>query len=142
MRTDGRPRRQASGFTLMEVTVAAIALGILTVGVLQAIVALDRARQATERIDYASRELDNLLERFIHQPWPSITQEAATEIQPPEEVAQHLPAATLETLVMSQTEPVDAKRITMKLRWRAHAEHFCEPLVLTAWVFPPEEVDP
>lgn len=126
----------------MEVTAATIALGIITVGVLQATIALDHARQATERMDYASRELDNLMERFVHRPWSAITQDTAARMEPPPEVARQLPAVQLETLVMAEVEPVDAKRITMKLRWRAQAGEMGEPLVLTTWVFPPQEATP
>lgn len=124
------------GFTLLEVTIAALALAILTVTIMQAMLAIERAREATERTDYASRELDNLMERFIHQPWETITAAAAAKMEPPQQLADNLPAAELETLVALETEPIDAKRITMKLRWRAQAGRMREPLVLTAWVFP------
>lgn len=136
---DRRKSPPPRGFTLMEVTVAAVALGLLSVAVMQATFALKRLRQATASRDYASRELDNLMERFVHQPWESITQSTAAELTVPDEVATRLPAAELQTLVMDEAEPVDAKRITMQLRWRAYAGEHGKPLKLTAWVFRPRE---
>lgn len=126
----------------MEVVVAAAALGLLTVGIVQSTVAIERARRANLRADYASRELDNMVERFVHQPWEAITQSAADQLRPDAELAAHLPNASLETLVFAQTEPLDAKRITMQLRWRAQPHAQEQSLALTAWVFRPEERAP
>ncbi len=134
----GEPR----GFTLMEVTVAAMAMAIVTVGILQATLALERAHQASQRVDYASRELDNMMERFIHQPWEAITPAAAKELAPAAELIERLPAAQLETAVFQESEPFDAKRVTMQLRWHAQRGRSGKPLVLTAWVLRQREPTP
>ena len=130
------------GFTLMEVTVASAALGLLTVGIVQATVALDTARQATLRSDYASRELDNLLERFIHRPWDEISQSTADRLEPGPQLAQQLPNVSLEAVVAELSEPLDAKRVTMQLRWRSHTRGHEHSSVLTAWAFRGEEDTP
>ena len=126
----------------MEVVIAAAALGLVSAAILQSTVAIERARRATMRADYASRELDNLIERFVNQPWDAITQSAADRLQPDEAVAAHLPNASLETLVLQQSEPLDAKRITMQLRWRSQPATKEHSLALTAWVFRPQEGAP
>lgn len=130
------------GFTLIEVTVAAMALAIVTVGILQATLALQRAHQVSQRVDYASRELDNMMERFIHQPWNAITPAAAEELAPSAEMVERLPAAQLETAVFQENEPFDAKRVTMRLRWHAQRGQSGKPLVLTAWVLRQQEPTP
>jgi len=110
-------------------------LAIVAAGIFKATVALDQGRRSCMRFDQASRELDNFMERFIHQPWDTLTQQTADQLQPPESIANLLPAATLETIVADETEPLDAKRITMRLRWRNQGGRETAPLALTAWVF-------
>lgn len=131
-RAAGLPR---SGFTLTELCMATAMLAVVAAGVFKATVALDHARRSCLRQDTASRELDNLLERFVHQPWETLTQQTADQLQPPEAITNLLPAATLETIVADETEPLDAKRITMRLRWRNQAGRETTPLALTAWVY-------
>jgi prepilin-type N-terminal cleavage/methylation domain-containing protein len=121
------------GFTVVEVLVATFVLGIVATALMQATVSLERSLRAAGQFDYASRELDNLLERFVHLPWEEITSEAGGGMQLPSSVTERLPAAKLESFVMDDS--FDAKRITMKLRWRSRTGEPTRPVTLTTWVF-------
>lgn len=126
------------GFTVLEVCIAAAMLAVVAAGIMKATVAVERGRRAAARFDYASRELDNAMERYLHQPWDVITQQTADDLQPPKELLEQLPEARLETLVIEEDAATDAlatKRVTMLLRWRNQASGDTPPLALTAWTF-------
>ncbi|MGI9456076.1 MAG: type IV pilus modification PilV family protein [Aeoliella sp.] len=123
------------GFTVVEVLVATFVLGIVATALMQATVSLERSRRAAGQFDYASRELDNLLERFVHLPWEEITEETVDGWQLPDELMERLPAVTLEAVVASDTVATEAKRIVMKLRWRSRTGELTRPVTLTTWVF-------
>lgn len=133
------PPCSRQGMSLVEVVLAAAALGIVLVMIAQAMVSLDRARKATEHLDRASRELENSLKSFAAKPWDELTPEAAKEWQLEEAVASQFAGATLDTTIEPVENP-DGKRITMRLTLPAKPE----PLVLSTWVFEPrgEEGEP
>jgi cytoskeletal protein RodZ len=120
------------GVSIIEVVLAAAALGIVLVMIAQAIVSLDRARSATDKLDVASRELENSLKAFAARPWGDLTTETASAWQLGEEFTTQIPGAKLETSVEPAENPT-AKRITMRLTLPSKPA----PLVLTTWVFEP-----
>lgn len=124
------------GASIFEVALAAAALGMVLVMIAQAMVALDRARRATDNLDVASRELENSLKLFATRPWDELTPETASAWQLAEEVTAKLPGAELETSVEPVENPT-AKRITMRLTLPSKPS----PMVLTTWVFEPAGED-
>lgn len=130
-------RTQRRGMTILEVTLSAAALAIVAVSVVQATVGLDRARVASDRLDYASRELENSLKQFTSQPPSEVTQAAADQWKLPAEVARELPGAQLRTMVASEDQPA-SKRVTMELQLST----LRRPLVLTRWVPVGQEEQP
>lgn len=122
-------RTRRRGIAILEVLLSAVALGIVAVSVVQATVGLDRARAVSNRLDYASRELENSLKQFTSGPPNEINQASADKFRLPAEVARRLPGAQLITTVTDQQDPT-AKRVTMKLQLVSRGQ----PLVLTTWV--------
>ena len=129
------PRR---GYMLFEVVIGLLALAVVSVTIMQAIVALDRARQSTQRIDLASRELENtLIEYTSSVTYAEANDATAAEVVLPDHVLAELPEAKLTIEVVEQSQPA-AKRITGQLTFAGRPQ----PLSLTTWVFAPVSESP
>ncbi|QDU54062.1 type II secretion system protein [Aeoliella mucimassa] len=124
--------RDRRGMLLVETVLSLLALAVVVLSITQAMVMLDRARKATARFDLVSRELENVLTEFTSQRYDEITADSAAGLAVPTAVAEVFPRATLETMVVDESNPA-AKRVTAKLT--PGSDDRVQPICLTTWVY-------
>lgn len=133
---DRRRRFRRAGFTLFELTIAAILLAAVMVTAIPTLAWIVRVRHAAERQQVATLGVGNLMERVTALAWDEITPEALAAIALPESLARQLPAADLKISVVSTSETPEAKRVSIELRWQeTPAGSLSPPVRLAAWVY-------
>ena len=136
------PRSPRRGSMLLEAVVSAGLLGTLFVTIGQVVVLLHRQTGLADRHFVAQQTLENPLEQFTHRPWSEITSAQVDQLELPPLALSKLPRAVLRGEVTDESEPVPAKRITLRLGWRNGPEGASRPLILTAWIYPRPEEQP
>ena len=136
------PRTPRRGSMLLEAIVSAGLLGTLFITIGQVVVLLHRQTGLADRHFVAQQTLENLLEQFTHHPWSEINSAQIEQLELPPWVVSKLPHALLRGEVTDESEPVQAKRITLRLGWRNGPEGARKPLVLTTWIYPRPEQQP
>jgi hypothetical protein len=124
------------GSLLAEVTMASVLLMIamtLTVKVL-GYVALER--RASERRHRAVLEVANVMEQITAYPFEVVTPNLAGRMTLSPVARQSLPDAELKVDVAESQAGASrsAKRISIKLRWRARTGEWEAPVRLTSWI--------
>ncbi|MGQ0635709.1 MAG: type IV pilus modification PilV family protein [Planctomycetaceae bacterium] len=135
-------RRPRAGFTLVELTIAALLLGAIFVSVIPVLGLITRDRREAERRQLALIAAENLLDRLAALPYSDLTVERVARYRLPETVAGQLPEAALRCDVSADDDSQSAKRISVELRWQKGASATSPPMRLTAWVFPSAEAAP
>lgn len=125
------------GSMLLEVIVSAGMLGSLLVTINQTLVQLHRQTRFADRQFVARQTLENLLEEYAHRPWSELNGASLDKLTLPEWGRAKLPAARLGGEVAEESDPVPAKRITLRLGWQNAPGVKQKPCVLTTWVYPP-----
>lgn len=129
------PRRLARrGLTLVEITIAVFLLAVsmtLTVRVLGWVAS---ERRAGERRQCATREAANVVEHLTALPWERVTADTARSLTLSDTARMSLPSGELNATV---DEPAggDAKRVSVRIRWRNRGGDWDAPVRLTAWTF-------
>lgn len=124
------------GFSLFELTIAAILLAAVMVTAIPTLAWIVRTRQGAQREQMAILEVDNLMERITSRPWEEITPETLAAIPLPDRLARQLPETKVTIDVISASEPPNAKRVTIELSWEeSMAGTRSPPVRLSAWVY-------
>lgn len=124
------------GFSLFELTIAAILLAAVMVTAIPSLAWIVRTRQGAEREQVALLEVDNLMERITSRDWEEITPEALAAIPLPDRVARQFPEAKVTIDLAPASDPPDAKRVSIELSWgESIAGTRSPPIRLTAWVY-------
>jgi hypothetical protein len=87
----------------------------------------------------AQQALENVLEEYSQQPWEAITAESVQKINLPDFAADKLPRSEVSGEVVEETDPVQAKRIVLRLAWSDYPGQTPQTIALTTWSFPAEE---
>lgn len=124
-----------SGFTLLELSVAAAVLAVLLATALKVMTATSNHARANERRLIALQTVQAVTEQIGNIPWDRLPTEAANPFPLPESTTAQLPGAELKVAVHDETAP-PAKRITVELTWSANDADRAAPVRLTSWVFP------
>ncbi len=127
---------------LLEAVVSVGLLGTLFVTIGQVVVLLHRQSGLADRHFVAQQTLENLLEQFTHHPWSEISTVRIDQLELPSYALSKLPNAVLRGEVTDESEPIPAKRITLRLGWRNGPEGASKPLILTTWIYPRPEEQP
>ncbi len=127
------------GSMLLEIGVSAALLGTLLVIINQSLVALKRQHRLADRRFVAQEVLENQLAAATQLSYATLTAEKLDALRLSEFATAKLPHAELQAELSQETEPVAAKRITLRLSWQDQPDQTQKPLTLTAWVFPPLE---
>lgn len=126
------------GFTLLELTVAAALLAAVTTASLQMLRALTDQQRMAERRAIAIQAVQVVSEQTSNLRWEELTQDRAATVTIPRQLESALPGAKLAIDVTELKEPVETKRIQVRLDWVRNNGQPGTPARLTTWVFPPE----
>jgi len=124
--------------TLLETVVAAAMLtGVMTV-CLQMLSVVAAQHRVIETQETAIREAANLMERLSVVPWDELTTENLQDTTLSEPASRRLTGAELiidvtDSPITESSAPIDAKRITLSIRWKDRTGQFVRPVQLTAW---------
>lgn len=136
--TDRRPPHRRGGFSLVELAITAILLGVVLVTAIPTLAWIVRTRHAAERQQAAVLGVGNLMERVTALRWDEITSENLESLRLPESLARQLPEADLKISVTADKPEPEAKRILIELRWQeSRAGTRSPPVRLAAWVYRP-----
>lgn len=128
-------RDRFRGFTLPEVLVASVVLGVaLTVSVQVTAALRHQQREAQHRL-CALAEADNCLQRLTVTPWDELTPEHAAEYRLSETAARQLSGGALKIDIAADDADLAAKRIQVEVQWQDVRGHRVAPLRLAAWVY-------
>jgi len=127
------------GFTILELLVAAIAIGAATLIAVTAIGTTRASRRETDRVQCAAQEINNLLERLATSKWDELTAERLAEISLPKNVTERIAGAKVSVSMTEITEPRKAKKLTAQFQWPDNRPGLHPPLRLSTWVFAPKE---
>jgi Tfp pilus assembly protein PilV len=130
-------RRRA--FTMVEVAITSLLLVIAMTVTLQVLGWVASERRAVDRRQYAIHEAANLMERLAARPWDQLTTGAVKDLALSELARQTLPGAELSVAAEETGEPIGAKRLSVRLRWRNRAGGWEAPVRLSAWTYRPGE---
>lgn len=127
-----RCRRRA--FTLLELIVTCLLLGILFTVMVPLLATTARQRQASDRRLAAMSHAANLLERWTSRDYADLAGATTQTVPLPEEVAHLLPRGAAEVAVTDESQGPPARRIAVTVRWQdRHGP--ARPVRLTGWVF-------
>lgn len=127
-----RPIRRA--FTLLELIVTCLLLGVLFTAMVPLLATTARQRQASDRRLAATNHASNVLERWTALDYAELTVGSTTNHPLPDEVARLLPGGVTEVSVADETAGPPARRIAVTVRWQdRHGP--ARPVRLTGWVF-------
>jgi prepilin-type N-terminal cleavage/methylation domain-containing protein len=127
------------GFTIMEVVAASAMLAVLMAVIGQLVVQTKRHAGVAERRDYSLMAIENAMEELTSRDWDAVSDEAIAAYELPAGLTRRWPAAKLAGNAEEQSEPIEAKRITLELT--LSDENRGRPHSLTTWIYrtPAEE---
>lgn len=122
------------GLTLVEITIAVFLLAVSMILTVRVLGWVASERRAGERRQCATREAANVMERLAALPWERVTADTAKSLTFSDTARQSLPSGELDVTV---DEPAgsDAKRMSVRVRWRNRGGEWDAPVRLTAWKF-------
>ena len=129
----GVPAPGPSGFTFLEVLLAAAMLAVLFSVVGQLIVNMKRQTRLVEHQALALITIENSMENLTALPWDEIDDATIATLPLPAGVLDRWPDAKLTGSVTSSSDPVEAKRIALSLS--LSPESRTRPTSLTTWIY-------
>ena len=105
------------GVSLLEMSIAAILVGMLATAVLQLVLVMAGQHRGLAKRYVAIQESANIMERVSAMPWTELTSEAVAEMELSPEAQQSLSGATLAIEVGQPEGEPAAKRVTVVIRW-------------------------
>ena len=134
--TARRRRRTRRGSFLVETAMAALMLMVALTLITKVVGAVAAERRGWDRREVALAEVGNLIERLAARPYEELTPESVKGLALGPEAGRTLPGAELSAKV--EDEPagkVDARRVSVRLRWRNRSGDWDAPVELTTWAF-------
>ena len=141
--SSGHPRKWVirnpiqRGFTIVELAVAVAMIATLLALVAEMIVFARVARRTVQQQAAVQQTADNLLERIISLPWEAIQTDADFTESLPDAFNDSPAGLSWEVVVVEETDPVPAKRITVRVTRPARNGRAQPPVRLTAWINKP-----
>ena len=136
MASDTQPQTPArSGFTLVELIVTMVLLGVVMTTVVPLLGWVNVQRRAPDARLFAVQETANILERFTIRDWDEITQESADTIEISDHTAELLKEPSLKVTVQEMDSELPSRRISVELSWNNRAGDRVPPARLTSFVY-------
>lgn len=124
-----------SGFTVMELTVATIMLGMILAVTVKFVTAMSARRLAVEHEQAAIREAGNVMERLASRPWDQLSPESVRDLQLSDEARQTLPGAELQVRLATPEKEGDPKQIAVEIRWPERSDGPPRTVRVAAWKY-------
>jgi prepilin-type N-terminal cleavage/methylation domain-containing protein len=121
------------GFTMIEIAVTSLMLAIAMTATMRCLGWVAAERRAVERRQCAVEEVANLMERLAARPWGRLTPGPVDDLKLSEPAREKLPGAELTVMVDDQAGSPGARRLSVRLKWRARNGEWEAPARLTAW---------
>lgn len=128
-------RHSRRGFTLLELTVTLILLGVVLAMLVPLLKRIDDQRAASRQRVVALQETANILERFSARGFTEITQQAADAIEVPPRLKAALHEPRLRVSVREGEPDPGSKALTVELTWKGRAGEARAPARLTTIVY-------
>lgn len=129
------PAGLRSGITLLEVLITAVLLGSVMIVTVPTIRWIGLEQRLAQRRQAAVQEVHNVVERITARTYDEITPELAGEWELGADISRELPSSDLDVSLELSEETADAKRVTVKLRWKAGAHRPDYFVSATTWVY-------
>jgi len=128
------------GVLLVEALVAVAMLAVAIVVGARLLAALAMQRRTMAEYQLATVEAGNVLERLSIVPWDDLTGSLVEKVQLGQVAREQLPEASLEVEITPVGENPQAKRVVVRVRWKARAAQADHVVRLVAWRYklPPE----
>jgi type II secretory pathway pseudopilin PulG len=126
------------GLTLLEITIAAVLLGLVMTTSVQVLRALQTQQRAADRRAAALQAVQSLAEQVSNLTSEDITTERLKQLEITGQMATYLPEAKLVTSLAEERDPIPAKRVAFELTWRGPNGQHTAPVRLTVWVYSDE----
>ena len=134
------PRRRGSAIIEATMAVAIVAAALLSV--MQLLAVVGQQRRDAEQRRTATREVANVMEQLLAQPWEDVTAERLAALELSADCRRVMPDARLRAEVADEAGPPGVKRIRVELDWLDRGGQRGEPARLVAWKFRSEEAAP
>jgi len=133
------PRRSpahARGMTLIELITAASLLAVLFVTAVPILGWAGTERQNSANRQWALQEAANLMERLGQYSWDSLTDDELARLTVSQDLQQRLHGVVLSVhLDQPEEETLQAKQVTVTVRWKDRSNTLVRPVTLTAWFY-------
>ncbi|MBN1851282.1 MAG: prepilin-type N-terminal cleavage/methylation domain-containing protein [Pirellulales bacterium] len=126
-----------TGFTLVELAVAIAMVAALLALVGEMIVFARLASRTMQQQAALDQDADNLLDRITGLPWETIQPGADFSDSLPRAFIDGLAGLTWDVVVTEETDPILAKRITVRLSRPVRGNREQPTVRLTAWLYQP-----
>jgi prepilin-type N-terminal cleavage/methylation domain-containing protein len=129
--------RARAGFTLLEIAVSLVVLGVVLTTVAQVLRWSAAEHRAIQRKRCALEAATTVLDCLSARDWSAITNESAVGIHLPPETTRFLADPQLQVSVVEDKEQqrLPGKRISVAIRWANAAHGASEQVRLSTWVF-------
>lgn len=124
---------------LLEALIASVAISSATILAAMLLVSVNGNRRTAERLQLATEELNNQLERLTVRPYAELTADSVKGLELSVPATVGLPSGELRITLHEVTAPAAAKRLDAELRWQDRGQAWRPPLRMTAWVFASKE---
>ena len=126
-------RSRRPGFTFAEVLIAVALLAVLLSLAGQMLLQARRNSRIAEQRALALRTVENCLEELTAQPWDQVNDDAIAKLQLSESLSRRWPNAKVSGVVEEQSEPTQAKRVSLQLKLTPNQPALAAKL--TTWIF-------
>ena len=129
--------RARAGFTLLEIAVSLVVLGVVLTTVAQVIRWSAAEHRAIQRKRCALEAATTVLDCLSVRDWSAITSESAAAIHLPPETTRFLVDPHLQVSVVEEKQEKDlpGKRVSVEITWANAAGRAKEHVRLSTWVF-------
>lgn len=131
---DSSRRGGRRAFTLLELIVTCLLLGILFTVMVPLLATTARQRQSSDRRLAAITHAANVLERWIARDYADLAGGTTESVPLPDDMAQLLPRGAVDVSVADESQGPAARRIAVTVQWQdRHGP--ARPVRITGWVF-------
>ena len=133
-------RGRRRGTTILELVATCILLGVVFSVSVPLLTVVSRERHAAEQRQFGLQHAANLLERTVARGWSRLTVGPQEIAAAESDLEFLLPGLERRVEVMSLSDDLNAKLVTVSIHWKSRAGQPIAPVRLSAWVYPKQEM--